>query len=1028
MDVVNFIPDYPEIGPNIANELYHKQEFYENRLAAEPVSLKGDLFPQQKVVGRFLSGQTPYTGLLVMHETGTGKTCAAFAAAEANRKYGKKVVFLAPNTGILNQQKKELIETCFPETYKSISGKQRQRLVGYSFETVGTFANSLSKKSSREIKSQYDSGNGTLFIVDEIHRQTQKSGAEKENYYKRLKDLFQPENPENRLKNCKVLLLSATPMFDGPKEILSVMELITSPEDFNFDKLRKNFKKFLDDDGDEASREVKDQLAKLFQGRISFMKSPMGAVYKFVGKVVPNNIPKTIKSQLDKTVKPLKLVSCFMGPEQTKAYCEKVNEKVEGVDKGLFQAIDLASMGTADHSVKYTEFVKNVGEAYTNKKKSFGYVSSVTKVLNTENKLLKGPLVNFLRRKQWKMWSNGAKSKKKRFAVIQGATKEVDKKAILKAFNSPENCFGEIISLLIGTEASREGITLKDVQQVHVLQPGWNYSGLEQVMGRAIRAKSHDVLIERLKQTGDQFLGVDIYLYAAIPNPKVECKQLFDSEKYKAAMNSLDVRKYIDNVSKDKVIAKIRYLIKKNAIDCPLFYNRNLRTVDGSRDCDYEDCNYTCSNFDMSKLDNLEFCEDETGELCLKTANFNYWYDTKAINFCIKVLKRSLKASEIKKRTCTVSNMSVIIKQVAERGTKKGLEWNPNMLISDVTILKAIDKMIVEKIPVENAEGFMMTLGKSGEKLFLTPGSLQQGNYKGFVLDLQEDPEYIEKAGNFIIAEILEEDCRNILQILDLFSSDMIFSTLKMAVNQKIAKNDKLSTEIVAKYTRSGWIKQTSVDDQKIWIINLNFMEEEQKISLQAYRSEDENKWCGNKAVVEIDKSVDLDCFEETVLSGDLKSFFSDKLNERVRYILIEFPGEAVVEQGLLDLSIFYDKDNNIVLSKVFAKKATKMEEQGEKITKEKVIKDEKLISKKSLPSGKRLKSFNIKDKIAIIEKINPKINKKLNSMQSEELSNLIITELKTKNLVIDGQLGVKNILEILFQSLVEFLPSDSEQ
>ncbi len=48
--------------------------------------------------------------------------------------------------------------------------------------------------------------------------------------------------------------------------------------------------------------------------------------------------------------------------------------------------------------------------------------------------------------------------------------------------------------------------------------------------------------------------------------------------------------------------------------------------------------------------------------------------------------------------------------------------------------------------------------------------------------------------------------------------------------------------------------------------------------------------------------------------------------------------------------------------------------------------------------------------------------------MQSEELSNVIIAELKTKNLVIDGQLGVKNILEILFQSLVEFLPSDSEQ
>ena len=41
------------------------------------------------------------------------------------------------------------------------------------------------------------------------------------------------------------------------------------------------------------------------------------------------------------------------------------------------------------------------------------------------------------------------------------------------------------------TLAGREGINLYGVRQVHILEPYWNYVRIDQVLGRAIRMRSH---------------------------------------------------------------------------------------------------------------------------------------------------------------------------------------------------------------------------------------------------------------------------------------------------------------------------------------------------------------------------------------------------------------------------------------------------------------------------------------------------------------------------------------------------------
>ncbi len=67
---------------------------------------------------------------------------------------------------------------------------------------------------------------------------------------------------------------------------------------------------------------------------------------------------------------------------------------------------------------------------------------------------------------------------------------------ILKIFNDPKNKRGQIIKVLLITEAGAEGITLKNVRQLHIMEPYWNEVLIRQVIGRAKRMYSHVALPE----------------------------------------------------------------------------------------------------------------------------------------------------------------------------------------------------------------------------------------------------------------------------------------------------------------------------------------------------------------------------------------------------------------------------------------------------------------------------------------------------------------------------------------------------
>ena len=178
---------------------------------------------------------------------------------------------------------------------------------------------------------------------------------------------------------------------------------------------------------------------------------------------------------------------------------------------------------------------------------------------------------------------------------------KINKDEAVKKFNSDKNKNGEEIKIFIGTRVISEGLDFKRLRQVHIIEPWYNLSRHEQIIGRALRFQSHrDLpLSER---------NVEIYQYASILEKSKN--KLYERE-------SIDLKYYRMAENKDIIIKNISRIMKESAIDCVLFKNINI--IDSNKKikqitssgqilevpisdkpytsvCDYkENCSYKCN-------------------------------------------------------------------------------------------------------------------------------------------------------------------------------------------------------------------------------------------------------------------------------------------------------------------------------------------------------------------------------------------------------------------------------------------------
>ncbi len=172
------------------------------------------------------------------------------------------------------------------------------------------------------------------------------------------------------------------------------------------------------------------------------------------------------------------------------------------------------------------------------------------------------------------------------YAMFTGNNDE--SKLILKIFNSdfetvPDNIAarlvrdrtnlrGDILKVIMITQSGAEGISLKNVRQVHVVEPYWNHIRIDQVIGRAVRTCSHIALPPTDR-------NVTVYLYRSTFSPK----QLQTSFSLRRQDNSMTSDEYIYDIAERKshIISKLLHLVQKASVDCVLNakYHKDLKCL-----------------------------------------------------------------------------------------------------------------------------------------------------------------------------------------------------------------------------------------------------------------------------------------------------------------------------------------------------------------------------------------------------------------------------------------------------------------
>jgi len=319
---------YPVLDdPNFNIKIALKKEFSDTKYDGSIYSVKEyatvlsnaeyELLPQQAFVRNFLSFQTPYNSLLLYHGLGSGKTCSAIGVCEEMRDYlkqmgiNKRIIIVAsPNVQdnfklqLFDERKlKEVdgiwtIKGCLGnKLLKEINptgmkGLKRDKVIqqvknlinaSYSFQGYLQFSNEIVKKAGKQddniktkIRNLQNEYSDRLIVIDEVHNIRISDDNENKNIAKNLMYLV------SVVSNIRLLLLSATPMFNSYKEIIWLLNLMSMNDRRGiitvsdiFDK-NGEFKK--DKDGNEVG---KDLLIRKAIGYISYVRGENPYTFPF---------------------------------------------------------------------------------------------------------------------------------------------------------------------------------------------------------------------------------------------------------------------------------------------------------------------------------------------------------------------------------------------------------------------------------------------------------------------------------------------------------------------------------------------------------------------------------------------------------------------------------------------------------------------------------------------------------------------------------------------------------------------------
>ena len=326
---------YPNLNdPNFNIKIAEKKEFNDTKydgVIHKNVKEYADLLSNsdfeisshQTFVKNFLSFHTPYNSLLLYHGLGSGKTCSAIGISEEMRDYLKQVgafkkIIIVASENVQNNFKLQLFDEgkltlvdgvwttkgCIGNKLlkevnpTNIKGIPREKIINqvrsiinsfYIFLGYGQFANYIinistipdgtyktesdkMRKSMKKIRHEF---NSRLIIIDEIHNIRMTEDNENKRVGINLELLVKYS------QNVRLLLLSATPMYNTYNEIIWLINLMN----MNDKRSTIEFKDVFNNDG-EFKKDGKELLIRKLTGYVSFVRGENP--YTFPFRVYPD--------------------------------------------------------------------------------------------------------------------------------------------------------------------------------------------------------------------------------------------------------------------------------------------------------------------------------------------------------------------------------------------------------------------------------------------------------------------------------------------------------------------------------------------------------------------------------------------------------------------------------------------------------------------------------------------------------------------------------------------------------------------
>lgn len=576
----------------------------------------------------------------------THNTMTSISVAEHFKKLGKKILILSSKSLQINYKKEienfrkinEINDSNGDDDYKFITSNSRTMVdkITNNKENENGLDNVLNHINKESLDDK-------VVIVDEAHNLF-NSIANGSVIANEFYDMVM------KAKDLKIIFLTGTPIINDPFELAICYNMIVG----NINRKGVNGKKekltilpeyytdfhsfFISNNG------IKNE--SKFKNRIFGLTSYYGDFYNSLS----SSISLELKEKIVKTDYPDRLPIKFevvkMSNIQNSFYLKARDvEKLENSRMGG----GINAMDRGKSSTSYRIKSRQISNIYINEE-TWSWLEqnkSISKFSTKIDKLYENIMINvnaegmgnimvystfleygvsavskLLDINGWKLFRNSENSDDNEgysYAIFSGKQTIEEKELILKTYNSEENKTGSIIKLLFITKSGTEGLDLKNVRFIHIMEPYWNYSLIQQIIARGVRYKSHIMLNEKYR-------NVQTYIYLSDYNEESlkELKEKAANVKNKGKKiedileKTTDIHMFKNAVKNQELIYKFLKTIASTSIECK-FFNKN-------------DLNYKCFS-----------CKQTNERLFLE----NIYVDMKTKNNCIENDSLKVEANEI---------------------------------------------------------------------------------------------------------------------------------------------------------------------------------------------------------------------------------------------------------------------------------------------------------------------------------------------------------------------------------------------